>query len=85
MIDHTIIQAALSSIEAFNGTKGKFRALTESIEKAAQILGESTICITQKGNCPYNIHLVCLIVMQHRLLPNWNKVWISSLMSTCTV
>ena len=49
MIDHTIIQAALSSIEAFNGTKGKFRALTESIEKAAQILGESTICITQKG------------------------------------
>ena len=32
MIEQTIIQAALSSIETSDGTKGKFEAWTESVE-----------------------------------------------------
>ena len=45
MIDQTIIQAALSSIEICDGTKSKFEAWTQSIENATQILGQSTTCI----------------------------------------
>ena len=45
IIEKNIIQAAFVSIELFSGTKGKFMAWTESIEHAAQILGQNTICI----------------------------------------
>ena len=45
MIEQTIIQAALSSIETFNGTKSKFEASTESTENAAQISGQNVIYI----------------------------------------
>ena len=45
MIEETIIQSALSSTEASNGTKSKFKALTESIENAAQISGQDTLHI----------------------------------------
>ena len=34
-IEQTIIQAALSSVKTFYGTKGKFKASTESIEKCS--------------------------------------------------
>ena len=40
MIEQTIIQVALSSIETFDGTKSKFEAWTESIENAVQIFGQ---------------------------------------------
>ena len=45
MIDWTIIQAALTSIETFDGAKSKFEAWTEAIENAVQILGQNAICI----------------------------------------
>ena len=45
MIEQTIIQAALSSIETFDGTKSKFEAWTESIENTAQISGQDTLRI----------------------------------------
>ena len=38
MIEQTIIQAALASIEMFDGTKSKFETWTESIKNAVQIL-----------------------------------------------
>ena len=44
MIEQNIVQAALLSIETFNGTKSKFEAWKESIENAAQISGQNTIC-----------------------------------------
>ena len=37
-----------------------------------------------KGSCPYTTHLFYLIVMQPRLLPNLNKVQMSSLTCICT-
>ena len=40
MIEQTIIQAALSSIETFDGTKSEFEAWTESGENAEQISGQ---------------------------------------------
>ena len=43
MIEQTIIQAALSSIESFDSTKSKFKAWTESIENTAQISGQDTL------------------------------------------
>ena len=42
-IDQTIIQAALSLKETFNGTTNKFEAWTESIENAAQISGQDIL------------------------------------------
>ena len=45
MIEQTRIQSALSSIETFDGTKGKFETWTESVENAAQISGEDTLHI----------------------------------------
>ena len=45
MIEQTIIQAVLFSKETFNGTKSKFKAWTESIENAVQILSQNTICV----------------------------------------
>ena len=41
MIEENTIQAALSSIEIFNGRKGKFKAWTEPNENAAQISGQN--------------------------------------------
>ena len=45
MIEQTTIQAALASIECFDGTKGKFEAWMESIENEVQISGQNAICI----------------------------------------
>ena len=45
MIEQHITQATLSSIETFDSTKSKFKALTESIENAAQIFSQDTLCI----------------------------------------
>ena len=111
MIEQTIIQAALSSIETLNGTKSKFEAQTESIGNVVQISGQNTVCIAfskltgsppsivnrlkaqsshlmwmeLKRNCPCNIQLFHLMVMQPRLSSEWKEVWMSSLMNTCTV
>ena len=41
MIDQTIIQAAPLPIETFDGTQSKFKASTESIENAVQILSQT--------------------------------------------
>ena len=46
MIEWTIKQAALSSIETFKGTKSKFEVWTKSIQNAVQISGQNMICIT---------------------------------------
>ena len=46
MIEQTIIQAALLSIENFDGTKIKFEAWVEYTENAAQISGQNVICMT---------------------------------------
>ena len=46
MIEQTIIQEALSSIEMFKGTKSKFEAWTESIEHVVQISAQDRVCIT---------------------------------------
>ena len=43
--EQTIIQAALYSIETFDGTKSKFEDWAESIENAAQISGQDTLHI----------------------------------------
>ena len=43
MIEQTIIQAALTSIEKFDGMKSKFEAQTEAVENAAQIFGKNVI------------------------------------------
>ena len=45
MIEETIIQAALLSIEMFNGTQSKLEARMESIVNAAPTSGQSTIHI----------------------------------------
>ena len=45
MIEQTIIQAALSSIEMFYGRKSNCQAWIDSIENTAKILGQYTICI----------------------------------------
>ena len=45
IIDQTIIQATLASIETFNGTKSQFEAWTESIENTEQISDQNTIQI----------------------------------------
>ena len=45
MIKQTIIQAVLTSIKMFDGTKSKSEAWVESIESAAQISGQNTIHI----------------------------------------
>ena len=45
MIEQTIIQEALTSIDMFDGTKSKFEAWTESFENAAQISGQNAISI----------------------------------------
>ena len=44
MIEQTIIQAAISSMETFNDTEDKFKAWTESEENAVQISGQDTLC-----------------------------------------
>ena len=44
MTEQKIIQTALTSIEMFDGMK-KIEVLMDTIENAAQILGQSTICI----------------------------------------
>ena len=46
MIEQTIIQAALTSIETFVGTKNKLEASIESIKNAVQISGQNVICIS---------------------------------------
>ena len=43
MIEQTILQAAVSCIATFNGTKSKFQALTESTETTGKISGQNTI------------------------------------------
>ena len=45
IIEKTIIQAALSSIKTFDGTKNKFEGWTESAENGAQISCQDTLCI----------------------------------------
>ena len=45
LIEQTIIQAVLTSIEKLDGTKSKFEAWMEAIENAAQISSQNTICI----------------------------------------
>ena len=45
MIEQTIIQATLSSIETLDGTNSKFKAWAESIQNTAQIFGQTTLCI----------------------------------------
>ena len=45
MKEKTIIQAALTSIETFDGTKGKFETCMESIANAVQLSGQNAICI----------------------------------------
>ena len=45
MIEQTIMQAALTSIEMFQGTKRKSEAWTESIENAVQISGQNAMSI----------------------------------------
>ena len=45
MIEQRIIQAALTSIEKFNGTKNKFKAWKEAVNTIAQISGQNTIHI----------------------------------------
>ena len=45
MIEQAMIQAALSSVENFDGTKGKFKVWTESIENIGQISGKDTLYI----------------------------------------
>ena len=45
MVEQTIIQAALASIEMFDGTKAKFEAWTKSIKNAVQIAGQNAICM----------------------------------------
>ena len=59
MIEQTIIQAALSSIETFDGTKSKFEAWTESIENAEYISKslsplEVQVIIVPKNPDPFN-------------------------------
>ena len=49
-IEQTIIQAELSSVEAFHGTKSNFQAWTESIENAEQISGQNTLHILFLGD-----------------------------------
>ena len=46
MIEQTLIQAALTLIKMFDGTKSKCEAWMEVIENAAQISGQNTICIS---------------------------------------
>ena len=43
MIEQPIIQAALSLIETFDGTKSKFEAWTESVDNTAHIFGQDTL------------------------------------------
>ena len=45
MVEQTIMQAALSSIGMFDGTKSKFETWMESIENAVQISGQNAICM----------------------------------------
>ena len=45
MVEQTIIQAALTSIETFNGIKSKFKAWMEAIENVAQISGQNAMPI----------------------------------------
>ena len=45
MKEQIIMQAALTSIEMFDGTKHKFKAWSEAIENAAQISGQNAIYI----------------------------------------
>ena len=44
MIEQTILQKALASIETLDGRKSKFEAWMESIKNAAQISGQNAIC-----------------------------------------
>ena len=45
MIEQTITQTALASIETFHGTKSKLEVWMESIKNAVQISGQNTVCI----------------------------------------
>ena len=45
MVEQPIIQAVISSIEAFDGTKSKFESWITSVENAAQISGQNFLCI----------------------------------------
>ena len=42
MTEQTIMQAALTSIETFDGTKSKFEVLMESIKNSAQTSGQTS-------------------------------------------
>ena len=46
MLEQPIIQAAVSSVETFNGTKSKFKSKIVSVENAAQISGQNILYIT---------------------------------------
>ena len=46
MVEQPIIQAAISTVETFNGAKSKFEALVASVENAAQISKQAILCIT---------------------------------------
>ena len=50
IIEQTILQSALSSIETFDGTRGKFKVWTGSVENAAQISGQDTLYIEFLGS-----------------------------------
>ena len=46
MVEQPIIQAAVFSVETFDGTKSKFEYWTASGENAAQISEQNILCIT---------------------------------------
>ena len=44
MVEQTILQAALTSTETFDGAKSKFEAWMEALENVAQLSGQNTVC-----------------------------------------
>ena len=45
MVDHAIIQAAISLVETFDGNKNKFEVRITSVENAVQISGQDILLI----------------------------------------
>ena len=46
MVKQPIIQAVISSVETFDGTKSKIESWIASVENEAQISGKDILCIT---------------------------------------
>ena len=73
MVEQPIIQAAISSIETFDGTKSKFESWIASVGNAAQISGKNILCMAFSNMV--ELHLTSANILRDHL-PHltWNDL-----------